>query len=210
MTPRRSTRQAPNRVLDALDSLGTYGRALAGVAVVLVVAVVAVVVFLLVGGGDDASPTGAQGTGPAVSQPPVETSKPGAGVKKAPEVKVGSSATLQQDVTVKVVSITPVTLKAQGIGEIAGAGAAVKLQVGNASAKPIDLGQLVVNASYGAKKTPAPPNDSQVAKQLRGSLKAGKSATGTYLFKVPSAQLSSLRVEVSSGTSPYVITFVRS
>lgn len=156
------------------------------------------------------------GSTPSASAPATASTSPGAGVTAsatgaaARSVKVGRPAALQPDVIVRVVGVRKVNLTAEGAGETAGPGAAVKLRVGNASARSIDLGELAVNAHYGPGRTPAAPNttNGDGGRELAGSLEAGRSRTGTYYFTVPSKSFATLDVEVSSGDSPYVITFV--
>jgi hypothetical protein len=146
----------------------------------------------------------------SVTPPPASTATPSVGVSQKPAVRIGQPAKLSQNVTVRVVGTAPVTLTAKGPGEIAGPGAKVVIRVTNDSEKSIDLGVLAVNAYYGAKNTPASPSTFHQGSQLSGKLKSGASATGTYYFRVPSSKFGTLDVEVSSGASPYVLTFVHS
>ena len=95
-----------------------------------------------------------------------------------------------------------------GPGEVSGPGVAVKVRVQNSGSGAFDLDGLAVNASYGGGAgTPAAPSDSSPAKPLHGSLKAGASASGTYVFLVPASARSHVRVDVSSSSAARILVF---
>lgn len=145
---------------------------------------------------------------PAGSPPPLETARPSVAISTLPAVAVGETAPLAEGVTVTVGGIEATEVEANGPGDVAGDGAAVAVSVANRTALPFDLGGLVVTATYGANQ-PASPGGAGNGTPLTGVLKAGASAAGTYVFSVPASALSSLRVQVSSDSSPNVIVFRR-
>jgi hypothetical protein len=133
---------------------------------------------------------------------------PSVAISTLPAVEVGDEADLSQGVTVTVSRVRATEVKASGPGDIAGDGAAVSVSVDNETSSAFDLGGLVVTATYGKNK-PASPGGAGNGTPLTGPLKAGASADGTYVFSVPKSSLSSLRVQVSSDSSPNVLVFKR-
>jgi hypothetical protein len=115
---------------------------------------------------------------------------------------------IQTGIDVTIPGVRDTKVSASGPGEIAGPAAVVTVRVRNATSTPYNLSSIAVVASYG-KGTPASPTDSGGAKALVGSLAAGRTAEGAYVFMVPAAQASTLRVEVSSGTSAKIVVFQR-
>ena len=147
-------------------------------------------------------------TKPTPGKPATATPGPSVGVSTLPPAPVGSSVALQTGVEVSIAGVKDTKVGATGPGEIAGPAAVVTVRVHNGTSTPFALSAIAVVASYG-KGTPASPSDSGGAKPLIGSLAPGKTADGTYVFLTPAAQASSLRVEVSSGTSAKVVVFQR-
>jgi hypothetical protein len=130
-------------------------------------------------------------------------------VSTKPAVGIGDKAALSPGVQVVVSKVKNVRVKAAGPGDIAGPGVAVDLIVTNSSTKALDLGGLVVTASYGKKDQPASPGGAQTGDPLTGTLKSGRTARGSYVFTVPKAQASTLQVQVSSDASPDILVFQR-
>jgi len=132
-------------------------------------------------------------------------SPPGSGItgNVLPAVKVGQAAPLAQNLFATVTKIEPVTLEAHGVGETAGPGIVVTLQLRNATAAPVDLAGIAINAHYGAA-IPAPPNDGPPAQPLTGSLAPGATATGRYSFRVPSGQVHTVKIDIQDSAAPDV------
>jgi hypothetical protein len=166
-------------------------------------------------GSDDAKPglspsaagevtSAAPGPAPATA-----TDEPTSAATAAGPVKVGRPAPLTGDVRVTVSRVRSVRVKANGPGDIAGAGVSVGLTVRNEGTKAFDLDGLAVTATYGPDDRPATPGGAGNGNPLTGSLEAGRSATGAYVFNVPAALARSLQVQVSSAATPIVLTFTR-
>ena len=140
--------------------------------------------------------------------PPAVTSSPSVGVHTLPAVQVGKTAELSGGVSVRVVRIREVKVSASGVGQIAGPGVAVLVEIRNATKSALNLSSVVVNASYGSG-TPAVPNTSAPADPVTGSLAPGRSAQGTYVFALPKSGAATLRVEIASGQARNVVVFRR-
>jgi hypothetical protein len=161
------------------------------------------------GGAGATTGPGAPPSAAATPAPPADTSKPSVAISSAPPVKVGQVAALTPGVRVTVSRVRSVKVKANGPGDIAGAGVSVGLTVKNESKRSFDLGGLSVTASYGSTDKPAIPGGLQNGDPLTGSLRVGRTATGEYVFNVPAAQARSLQVQVSSNASPIILVFER-
>ncbi len=111
-------------------------------------------------------------------------------------------------VLVSIAGVRSVTTAGRGPGEVAGAPAiAVTLAIRNDTARALDLGQVSVTAAYGAAATPASGSDGVPARPMTGSLRTGASATGTYVFRVPTAQRGRVDLAVSYLAGQPIILF---
>lgn len=119
---------------------------------------------------------------------------------------MGNAAHLTSGIAVTIKKVSPTTVQAQGPGEIAGTGVAVVVEVKNSSSDPFDLGSVAVNATYG-KGVPAIRSNAAPAKDLAGPLAPGRTATGTYVYTMPHNQLSTLKIDVSSGSAADIAVF---
>lgn len=93
-----------------------------------------------------------------------------------------------------------------GIGDLAGPAIAVTIDLTNDGSTPVTLDEVVVTATYGKDGIPAPGvfNDTR-ANHFAGSLAAGASARGTYVFSLPEDQRRRVTILVShSGGVPNV------
>lgn len=155
---------------------------------------------------DPGGPTGAapdqSAPGDAPAPPPAPAPEQPVGVSTAPPVDVGAPATLSDGVTATVRALTPVRTVPQGPGDRAGPGVVVRLAVRNGSGADVDLSTLTVTAT--AAGLPAPPSDGGVAAPMAGSLAAGDEASGTYVFRTPTAGASPVLVQVGLAGSPEV------
>lgn len=169
------------------------------------------------GDGDTADPPAATATtAPAATAtataartgtpvpPPADTGSPQVATTTLPAVPVGSPAPIAAGVLVSVDGVRTLTVPAAGPGETAGSAVAFAVRVRNDSAQPVDVGGFTVTAGYGSG-TPALPSSAKPAAPLTGRLAAGAEATGTYVFRMPAAQVGSLAVQVASAASPTVV-----
>jgi hypothetical protein len=100
-----------------------------------------------------------------------------------PPVKLDKPSNTGSGVSVRITKIKSFTSKAQLPGEVAGPAVAMTVLVTNDTTKPLDIGTVVVSlldseGAPGNEMTAAP------AKPLRGTVKAGGTATGVYVFTV--------------------------
>ncbi|MEQ6896513.1 DUF4352 domain-containing protein [Microbacterium sp. KR10-403] len=117
------------------------------------------------------------------------------------------SADVGDGVAVAVAKVRDLTVKATTPGEIAGPAVAITLRVTNGGAKGINLSaaMISVTGSHGAY---GQPTTSDPYDPFSGSLAAGDSATGTYVFRLPAEQRKSLSVTVEYVAGAPVALFV--
>jgi hypothetical protein len=140
--------------------------------------------------------------------PAVETASPSVAIRTLPPANVDAAVQISRNVVVTVSNIRTATVSGSGPGEIAGEAAIFAVGVRNQTTAAVDLGGFTVTASYG-KDLPASPSNAAPAAALSGSLKPGGTAAGTYVFRMPASEIDSLKIEVSSNTSPNIVVFVR-
>jgi hypothetical protein len=201
------------------------GRARWAVAVVVAVVAVGILLTWLLtrpGGGSSAATGGPTSPGLPTSSghhkhvpsPSLGTSlTPGSGgtepahaVRTLKPVPLNTgTADFRTGLTVRVTDITPVMGKATQPGEVGGPALRFRLKVHNASRRPVSLDGAVVFVSYGRTRTPA-VELSRDEQRFQGSVPAGASRRGTYIFTVPRSERSDVRVEISyTGRAPTVV-----
>lgn len=145
-------------------------------------------------GNTKSTPGSIQQTVPAVS---LTTNSP---------VALASPADFGNQVTAKITSVTGINATAHGIGEISGPAAKVSIQFVNGSNSPISLANVVVNLQDAAG-VPANPVSDQSAKAFTGTLAAGKSAAGVYVFTLGKNHQNPVTVSLSYTTAAPVVLF---
>ncbi|WP_344801805.1 DUF4352 domain-containing protein [Microlunatus ginsengisoli] len=196
--------------------------------------IAAIVVVLLTRGGNspgagpgtDQTPSASAGASSAASGQPsaaVTTPVPSASIPaptatgtptvvptkptSATTAPLDQKASLGNGVSVKVSKIESVKGEAQGPGEIAGPAVRVTVEVTNGTDKEVPMDLALVNVYYGKKKTPASTLSGPGLSPLSAPIPAGKSASGTYVFSVPSDQRDPLTVEFSYTTDAPTVIF---
>jgi len=158
--------------------------------------------------GPSTDVSASNGSSPAVSPSATSTKAPPVDLATASPQPTGSAtplapidptatATPAAGLTVSLGALAAVQGVAQGPGEIAGPAVRVPVRISNATDEGLDLATVVVDVSYGKDRTPASTlskGGSPLAAQ--GTLAAGRSAEGVYLFSVPKAEQDELRVVV--------------
>jgi hypothetical protein len=141
---------------------------------------------------------------PGVPPPAGATGAPVAGITKLPPVAVGQAADLGSGLLASVQKIDPLQITGSGPGELNGPGIGVTVQVENKTSQSVDLGGIVVNASYGNGQSAA----GSLAAPFRGfagQLETGKSAQAVYVFQVPESDAASVVVDIDYSGAPNVV-----
>ena len=171
-----------------------------------------------------ALPTSATGTPTPVPDPtttptetppattPVPPSTPGSvesTVAPKPEVskkpvKLDRASKTGTGLTAKLISVKATTAKAQLPGEVAGPALVVTVDVTNSSSKPVDLSAVVVTL-LDADEAPGSEMTTKPADPLSGTVDAGSTARGVYVYTVPKNKRSPITVTVSISDAPVLV-----
>jgi hypothetical protein len=127
------------------------------------------------------------------------------GAAVAAVVARGTTATLAGGLTAKL-QVEDVKATAVRAGEVAGSALKVRVQLTNPGGTDVSLAQVAVNAYYGAKSLPA-TELSDGAQPLLGTLKAGETRTGVYLFSVPADQTGAAVITVADAAGTPITVF---
>lgn len=174
---------------------------------VAAVLVAAVIVFWQARGDDDASPApkasaptsaAAEPSRSVASarapRPSGRTTAPGASSKPR-EVELDATVPIDRGADARIVSIEKVTSQAKGPGEISGPALRVTFEVA-AGSKPVGVADLSVNAYFGPQRVPAISMTRPGADPFSGTIKAGRTARGVYVFNVPKSQRKDVTIEL--------------
>lgn len=121
--------------------------------------------------------------------------------------KPGSEATQENDIVVTLTKSESVQGEARLPGEIAGPAIRVTITVQNKSAASHNLEYTRVTAYYGADRTPAGVLTSPGGAPLDGTLAAGATATGVYVFGVPTEARNDVTVTVDTAAGVPMAVF---
>jgi len=108
---------------------------------------------------------------------------------------------------VRVVKMEAVAGKADGPGEIAGPAVRFTIRIENTTGKTVALSNTVVNAYYGSDESPAVQLRLPGGSDFPAGVKDGATATGVYLFNIPTDERSDVRVTVDTAVNNPVIAF---
>jgi hypothetical protein len=122
-----------------------------------------------------------------------------------PPVAQTEQASYGNGVTVNLTAWEAVTTKAQTPGEIAGPGFKLTFMINNGTGQAVDLGNVVVDLAD-SEGTPAIPIEAGSA-PFKGSVAAGQSATGVYVFTVDSGYVRPAIVSVTYTVDAPVVQF---
>lgn len=163
-------------------------------------------------GGAAAGSSGVPTTGasrpassPASTKPSAATSAPAPQPTKT--AQLAQPAVIVKALTAKVTKQAAVSGKAQGPGEIAGPSVRFTIAITNTTGKTVDLSNAVVNAYYGGAATPATQLEQPGGQAFPASVKDGATATGAFVFNIPTAQRSIVQVTLDTSVANAVVAF---
>jgi len=162
--------------------------------------------------GPSASPSTApsgSGGGPAMSPPPPGSlaTVPARPVQRRSPVPLSSPAPVGGGAVVRLVGTRQVTTAGKGAGESSGEDAtAFTVEVVNGTSDPLPLDTSVIDVATGPAATPGRPSSGPPAAPLSGTVPAGGTARGTYVFVLPPGGRSAVTLTVSlAGGSPVAV-----
>lgn len=146
--------------------------------------------------------TSAQPRPSSGSDPSVEPSRP---VETAPPKKLDES-TRTAGAVVSLASVRATTIKATGPGDRSGPGVLVRLRLVNSTGRTLDtsFAQVGVTDAAGRSGTLV---DGTPTRALDASVRAGRSAQGTYAFLMDGAAAGAITVSVFVTSGQPVVTF---
>lgn len=135
----------------------------------------------------------------------IQETVPTASATSNAPVALDSAGDFGNGVSVALTSIESVTAQAQLPGEVAGPGVRLEVTITNGSNAPIDVADVIVDLQD-ANGTPALPTTSG-ATPFTGSVEAGASASGVYVFTVPATYTNPATISVSYSAAAPVVVF---
>ncbi|MEV0951853.1 hypothetical protein [Promicromonospora sp. NPDC050249] len=182
------------------------------------------------GATQSAGSTASAGTGtegdPEASEPGADEVEPSDGATSDPESDGGTdeaeapepretleprpfdaAATPEPGVTVRVPKVEKVTGEANVPGEVGGPALRFTVELTNGTGKTLDLRTVVVNAYYGADRTPAAPLLKPGGKAFEAEAGADDSARGAFVFNVPAEFQDDVELEVDPGVGKAIVIF---
>lgn len=182
--------------------------------VVIAVVVIAVIVYFAVtsagsgkpGAGPSPSASASSQSGDPSGQPtPDPSATPGTMPELAP-VAPDEPSDNGEGLVAEITAMKSVEGEAVQAGEIAGPAVQFSLRLTNDTDEPIDLGFIAVNAYIGEAMTPAGGLVKPGGAPFEGTLKAGDSAEGVYVYNVPESQRAdvTLTVDYRAGQPSFV------
>jgi len=182
--------------------------------VVIAVVVIAVIVYFAVtsagsgkpGAGPSPSASASSQSGDPSGQPtPDPSATPGTMPELAP-VAPDEPSDNGEGLVAEITAMKSVEGEAVQAGEIAGPAVQFSLRLTNDTDEPIDLGFIAVNAYIGEAMTPAGGLVKPGGAPFEGTLKAGDSAEGVYVYNIPESQRAdvTLTVDYRAGQPSFV------
>lgn len=134
---------------------------------------------------------------------PVPAAKP----QPTKTATISKPTAIVKSLTAKVTRMEAVQGQAEGPGEIAGASVRFTITISNTTGKTVNLSNTVVNAYYGTAATPAVELRMPGGRSFPASVKDGATATGVFIFNIPTAQRAHVEVTVDTSVKNPVVAF---
>ena len=123
----------------------------------------------------------------------------------ATAVPLSAQASFGNSVTAKLTSVTSSTITARAPGEVSGPGLTITVAITNGTSQPIDLSSVNVTVTDSAGLPGIVM--SAGASPARGTLAAGKTASGVYVFTVAAANRHPVSIFVSYTADAPIVLF---
>ena len=200
-------------------------------AVLLLVAAALVTLLLTTGGPDDgdgdtaasspsasatsAAPTSAAPTSavPATVAPVADTPEPTGPTADANEgppslspVALDQPAAVGNGITAEVVALDAIDGSAVGPGNVSGPALRATVRIVNGTDAPVALGGVAVDLAYGPELVPASPLGDASALPFSGTVEAGGTAEGVYVFSIAEADRDEITLSVGyQAGAPFLV-----
>ena len=197
------------------------------VAAVLGLLAAVLVVLALTTGGSDDEPAGAAGATPSATSaapsaapttvalaPAADTPAPTGPTTDADEppaslapVPLDQPAAVGDGVTARVVSLDAVDATGVGPGNVTGPALRVTVAMTNGTAGALPLGGVAVDLASGPELVPASPVNDPSAAPFSGTVAAGGTAQGVYVFSIAAADRADVTLSVGYEAGAPVLVF---
>jgi hypothetical protein len=220
-----------NDTLDTSTPRSSRRRPALVAAVVAVVAVVVALVLLITGGSDDAQPDTAAaatsaaptsaapttaaptGAAPTSAAPVAVTPEPSGPTSDADEpppslspVALDQPAAVGNGITARIVSMEGIDAAAVGPGNVSGPALRVSVELTNGTTGAVSLDGVAVDLASGPELVPASPVDDASAAPFHGSVPAGGTAQGVYVFTISPADRTDVTLSVGyEAGAPFLV-----
>lgn len=188
------------------------------VAAIAVVVVAVIVYYAVTSSGtakdSDTSPTSSPtatvtdvpSATPDPAQPTPGPSEPSGSMPELAPVAPEEPSDNGSGLVARIAAMKAVQGEAVQAGEIAGPAVQFTLELTNDTGEAVDLGLISVNAYIGDDRTPAGGLVRPGGAPFEGTLDAGKSATGVYVYTIPESQRGdvTLTVDYRAGQPAFV------
>ena len=131
-------------------------------------------------------------------------------VTPKPAIPLSATADFGTGLTLKVTDVEPVRSVARRPGEISAPAVRISMQARNGSSKPISLDGMAVSVDYGSHRTPAIEVAEPGGDPFQGTLAAGHSRRGVYIFNVPITGRDGIHVTTSYTAAAPTLVFTGS
>ncbi|WP_138758627.1 hypothetical protein [Modestobacter altitudinis] len=203
----------------------------AALAAVLAVVAAALVVLALTTGGSGDDPAGAAASSgsatatatpaapsaapaPVALAPAADTPEPTGPTTDADEppvsldpVPLDQPAAVGNGVTAEVVSLDAVDATGVGPGNVTGPALRVTVALTNGTADELSLGGVAVDLAAGPELVPASPVNDPAAAPFSGTVPAGGTARGVYVFSIAAADRADLTLSVGYEAGAPILVF---
>lgn len=158
-------------------------------------------------GSSSPSPTLSSETPDASADPGADPADPSTAPSATP-VPIGTDGEIQPGVSAVITGIESVEGVAQGPGEVGGPSVRFTVTVSNATATPVSLATTVINVDYGDDRTPAGELGNPGGMPFPPEVAAGSSATGTFIYLIPTDRRDQVRIIVDFSIDVPPVTFL--
>ncbi|SNR41369.1 hypothetical protein [Blastococcus mobilis] len=124
-----------------------------------------------------------------------------------PAVALRKTASVGDGITGSVTRMSAIEGTAVGPGNVSGPALRITVRIHNGTAEPVSLDGVTVALAYGDELTPASPLDDPSQAPFSGTVAAGESADGVYVFSIPSDARHSITLSVGYQAGAPVMVF---
>ncbi|MCZ2825179.1 MULTISPECIES: hypothetical protein [unclassified Modestobacter] len=121
-------------------------------------------------------------------------------------VALDQTAAVGNGIGAEVVSLEGIAGTAIGPGNVSGPALRVTVRLTNGTAEPVSLGGVAVELAWGPELVPASPLDDVSAAPFQGSVPAGGTAEGVYVFSIAEGDRAEVTLSVGyQAGAPFLV-----